>query len=128
MGAETNYGGKPGGSVRVPADGKWHRLDIDVADPRHSGLEIQEMYVHCDLAWADPSRCGIIRVKYVRENNDATAYQDFCVAPGAEDWLISHNHSEHGIAGQGGRWWVRLGGGLSGVSVTTRYAKDGVAY
>lgn len=128
MAYTTSYGGKPAGVATVPADGDWHRLDIDTDDPTHSGLEVQEMYAHCDLTWADPNRCGNIRVKYVRESGDATAYQDFTVVPGRADFLISHNHSERGQAHQGGRWWMQVSEGLAKVTVTTRYAKTGTAY
>lgn len=128
MGATTSYGGKPKGTLVANAGDGWVLIDADTADPTKSGLEIQEVYLHCDCFWSDPNRCGEIRVRYTRENGDHTAYQDYTVAPGKEDFLISHNHSEKGQAGQGGRWWVWIGGGLAKIVITTRYSKTGTAY
>jgi hypothetical protein len=86
------------------------------------------MYLHCDCVWGNPGACGTIRVRYTRENGDHTAYQDFTVAPGQDDFLITHAHHEKGQAGQGGRWWVKVGGGLARVNITTRYVKTQTAY
>lgn len=152
MGSVTAFGGKPKNDQVIPGDGKWYLLDMDVADPAKSGLEIQEMYVHLDCAWREPdgaiwglvaasflapvmnklkwlfTPAGEVRVRYTRESGDHTAYQDFTVASRKKDFLISHNHSEKGQAGQGGRWWIQVEGGLAGVTATTRYSKNGVAF
>ena len=152
MGAITSFGGKPAGAFHAPADGKWYRVDIDVDDPTKSGLEIQEVYLHCDCTWKEPDSAlwnalaatplaplldklkwwltpaGEIRVRYTRESGDHTAYQDFTVASRKQDFLITHNHSERGQAEQGGRWWVQVKGGLAAINITTRYAKTGTAY
>jgi hypothetical protein len=128
MAYTSSYGGKPSGTLTVPSDGEWHRLDADTADPTHSGAEAQEVYLHCDCVWDGSNRCGVIRVRYTRESGDHTAYQDFTVAPGMPDFLITHNHHERGQAGQGGRWWVEVKGGLSRVNITTRYSKNQTAY
>jgi hypothetical protein len=122
MADDYQYSGKPAGTLRIPA-GTWVRVDADVPDPAISGTELQNLYAHADCVWADPSRAGVIRVKYVRENGDATAYQDYTVAPGAEDFLLTAVHFEAGRRGQGGRWWVKCYGGLGAVVVTTRYVK-----
>jgi hypothetical protein len=119
---QYEYSGKPSGVLTVPA-GDYVRLDADVPDPTGSALEFQNAYLHADCVWADPSRCGTIRVKYVREGGDDTGYQDYTVAPGAEDFLITATHWEKGQRGVGGRWWVKCGGGLSAIKVTTRYVK-----
>jgi hypothetical protein len=128
MGYTTSYGGKPSGVLGVPNDGDWHRVDADTDDPTHSGAEVQEIYLHCDCQWADPNRCGVLRLRYTRESGDHTGYSDICVAPGAEDWLVTRSHHERGQAGQGGRWWIKVGGGLAKVTITTRYSKNQTAY
>jgi hypothetical protein len=120
---QYEYSGKPTGVLKVPAGAGWVMLDADVPDPTSSALEFQNAYLHCDCEWADRARCGEIRVKYVREGGDATAYQDYTVAPGKEDFLITALHFEKGERGRGGRWHIDVGGGLSGVTITTRYDK-----
>jgi hypothetical protein len=119
---QCEYSGKPSGTLHVPA-GAWKMVDADVPDPSVSALEFQNLYAHCDCRWANPGVCGWIRVKYVRENGDATAYQEYTVSPGREDFLITALHFEKGQRGQGGRWHVQCGGGLSAIDVTTRYVK-----
>jgi hypothetical protein len=120
---QYEYSGKPAGVLKVPAGAGWVMLDADVPDPNSSSLEFQNAYLHCDCEWANPAQCGEIRVKYVREGGDATAYQDYTVAPGKEDFLITALHFEKGERGRGGRWHIDVGGGLSGVTITTRYDK-----
>lgn len=151
MGATTSYGGKPDGVLQVAA-GNWVRVDADTADPAKSGAEAQEAYLHCDCVWREPDTAvwsllassflapvlnklkwlftpaGEIRVRYTRESGNHTAYQDFTVASRKTDFLITHNHHEKGQAGQGGRWWIKVGGGLSRVDITTRYSKNQTAY
>lgn len=146
----TEYSGKPAGVLVVPNAGGWVRLDADIPDPAGSGLEIQEMYLNCRCIWR--CACGVetadlakhvaathpeqpfwwivtppgrIRVRYEREGGDDTAYQDFTVGAGEPRFLITHNHSEAGRRGIGGRWWIDVAGGLARIEISTRYDKAG---
>ena len=121
-----DYSGKPGTTQTVPAGG-YVRLDVDVADPPRSGvIELHKLYVNASLRFASGADVGVIRVKYVRENGDETAFADHHVSreaaigsPGS--YLITATHWEIGQAGMGGRWWIRCGGGLTSIALTTRY-------
>ncbi len=69
----------------------------------------------------------MIRVKYVREDGDDTGFADFTVVRGATlgpPVVPDHRHPLRGRAGRArGRWWIRVGGGLDSLTLTTRYAK-----
>jgi murein DD-endopeptidase MepM/ murein hydrolase activator NlpD len=123
------YSGKPAGVLKVP-NGDYVRLDCDVADPPFSGFEHHMAYLNCDPVWkiakGQPgyeAQVGVIRVKYVREDGDSTAYQDFTVTPQSAAFLITATHWEEGRKEVGGRWWVRVRGDLDRVDVGTRYVK-----
>jgi hypothetical protein len=123
-----DYSGKPSGSLVVKA-GDYVRVDVDVADPPRTGAaELHMLYVNSTLAWKAGETQGVIRVKYTREDGDETGYQDYVVtkdgvigSPGS--FLLTSMHFEAGEAGMGGRWWIRCGGGLSAITLTTRYCK-----
>jgi hypothetical protein len=116
-----HYSGKPSSILHIPA-GDYVRIDADVPDPTVGALEFQNLYANCGLRWRDDNM-GWIQVKYVRENGDATAYQTYTVARSLSAFLITAVHFEQGERGQGGRWWVKCGGGLAGIDITTRYVK-----
>lgn len=119
----TDYSGKPSGELVIAASAGYVQLDADTEDPPFSGLEFHMLYAHCDLSWDSGSALGEIRVKYVREGGDATAYQDYTVARGHEDFLITAQHWEAGEKGIGGRWYINVGGGITTARITTRYQK-----
>lgn len=120
-----HYSGKPSGTLTVADDAGYVLVDADTPDPPVDGLEWHMLYANCDLTWDSGSQDGWIRVKYVREGDDPTAYQDFSVVRGLSDFLITAQHWEAGQAGVGGRWWINVGGGISKVVVGTRYVKGG---
>lgn len=119
------YSGKPAGTLTVADDAGYVLVDADTPDPGVDGLEWHMLYANCDITWDSGSQDGWIRVKYVREGGDATAYQDYSVVRGLSDFLLTAQHWEAGQAGVGGRWYVNVGGGISKVSVATRYVKGG---
>lgn len=122
------YSGKPSGSLTVTADAGYVRLDADTTSPPVAGLEFHMAYLNCDLTWSG-SADGTIRVKYVRDDGDATGYADYCVSNGKDDFLITAMHWEAGEAGKGGRWYLNVGGGITKAVITTRYQKAaGVPY
>lgn len=119
----TDYSGKPSGELVIAADAGYVKLDADTADPPFSGLEFHMLYAHIDLEWNSGSNLGEIRVKYVREGGDATAYQDYTVPRGKDDFLITAQHWEAGEKGIGGQWYINVGGGIARGRVGTRYQK-----
>jgi hypothetical protein len=119
---QYEYSGKPSGQIRVPAGG-YVRIDADVPDPRTGATEFQNLYANCQLDWKPGETQGYVQVKYVRESGDDTAYQTYAVNNTMPAMLITAIHFEHGQANQGGRWWIKCGGGLSGIRVDTRYVK-----
>jgi len=125
------YSGKSEDTKEIPLNEyTWVTKDTD--DPAASGLEFKLIYLNVRLRWA---RRGVtnIRVKYVREGDDPTAYQDYRVVPLEEDpteypleedFLITHMHMEAGEKGIGGKWYVKITGvGLTSAAVDTRYNK-----
>jgi len=126
VGIWTDYSGKPSGKLTIHSEDGYVKLDANTADPPHSGLEFHQMYAHCDIQWDSGTGDGDIRVKYVREDGDATGYQDYTVKRGAEDFLITAHHWERGESGLGGRWYINVGGGIVVATVTTRYQKIAV--
>ena len=120
-----NFSGKPSGTLTVADSAGYVMVDADTPDPPAAGLEWHMLYANCDITWDSGSQDGWIRVKYVREGGDATAYQDFSVVRGMSDFLITAQHWEEGEAGVGGRWYVNCGGGIAKLSIGTRYVKGG---
>ena len=64
-----------------------------------------------------------VECKYVRENGDATAMDERHYAAGTKSVPFQMLHFEQGEKGQGGRWWMRVHGGVASMEITTRYAK-----
>jgi hypothetical protein len=123
-----DYSGKPDSNLKVPA-GDYVALDVDVKDPPRTGAaEFHLMYVNATLNWKTGGTTGVIRTRYTREGGDDTAYSDRIVTRGTpfgspDSFLITDVHFEVGQAGVGGRWWIRCGGDLASLTLTTRYAK-----
>jgi hypothetical protein len=128
MGVWHDYSGKPSGTLKVPA-GDYVQLDVDVADPPRTGAaEFHLLYVNATLNWKTGGTTGVIRTRYTREGGDDTAYNDRIVTRGTpfgspDSFLITDVHFEVGQAGVGGRWWIRCGGDLDSLTLTTRYVK-----
>ena len=119
----THYSGKPGGTLAVGRDSGYVQVDADTDDPPFDGLEFHYLYINADLEWDSGTTLGEIRVRYVREGGDSTAHQDYTVARGRSDFLITALHFEAGEKGIGGRWQVNVGGGITRATLTTRYQK-----
>jgi len=130
----SDYSGKPSGTLTITNAQDYEPVDFCTADPPSSGLEFHLIYANCTLTWTDPNASdgmGIIRVKYVREDGDDTAYQDYCIPQGEaigspDAFLLTATHWEGGEKGLGGRWHIRCEGDISKISVSTRYAKIAV--
>lgn len=125
------YSGKSEDTKEIPLN-EYTWVTKDTPDPAASGLEYKLVYLNVRLRWA---RRGVanIRVKYVREGDDPTAYQDYRAIPLEEDpteypleddFLLTHMHMEVGEKGIGGKWYIKItGSGLSSAAVDTRYNK-----
>ena len=126
----SDYSGKPSGTLTIKNSQDYVCMDFVTADPPSSGLELHLLYANCEITWGDDPM-GMIRVKYVRDDGDATAYQDYAVPKGAaigspDTFLLTATHWESGEKGKGGRWYLRCEGGISSVKIGTRYSKIAV--
>jgi hypothetical protein len=103
--------------------GEYNWVTKDTPDPASSGLEFKLAYLNVKLRWAREG-FGNIRVKYVREGDDPTAYQDYLIHSSQTEFLITHMHMELGEKGIGGKWYIKVtGDALASAAVTTRYNK-----
>jgi hypothetical protein len=119
------YSGKPSGNLFVDNDAGYVALDAKVPAPPISGNEEHMLYINVAPNWSGTSM-GEIRVKYVRDGGDDTAYQDFHVKNAEESFLITHVHFEDGQKNVGGKWYVNVGGGITSANIGTRYCKTHV--
>lgn len=132
MSVWTDYSGKPSGELTITNAQDYEPLDVVTDDPPCDGMEFHLLYVNCSLRWSkSPGGMGIIRVKYVRDDGDDTAYQDYAVPQHApvgdpDAFLITATHWESGQKGAGGRWHIRCEGDIDHMKLGTRYAKIGV--
>jgi hypothetical protein len=106
------YSGKPSGELKF--SGSYKKLDVDKWAPSRDGTVLAMLYANVDGE-------GEIRVRIVRDPDDATAYQTFYVK-GGDNCLITHTWFE---AGEKGRpiWWEFASMDGTSHTVTTRYAK-----
>jgi len=116
------YSGKSEDTKEIPLNEyTWVTKDTD--DPSSSGLEFKLIYLNVKLRWACEG-FGNIRVKFVREGGDDTAYADHLVHSSQPDFLLTHLHMESGEKGIGGKWYIRVtGDALASAAVDTRYNK-----
>ena len=125
--AWTSFSGKRTAELRIPADGRWHRLDVETDPDPADGLVWHMLYAHAVPQWKRGRRAGSLLVRYMRHNDPdgATAYHCYPATRGmGVSWLpVQPTHFEVGRKGVGGHWEVRVKGGLAAVVITTRYAK-----
>lgn len=127
----TDYTGKPDDTLVVSDADGYTPLDVKTKKPPFSGVELHMMYANCSLEWDPSGDDGIIRVKYVRDDGDETAFQDYAVPKGRaigspDTFLITAQHFELGEKGKGGRWSIRCDGAIKKMRIGTRYAKIAV--
>jgi len=91
-----------------------------------SGSEHHMLYARLNFRWKTGSAMGKVECKYVREDGDATAYDERHYEHGTQSVPFQQLHFEEGQAGKGGRWWMKFHGGLASVELSTRYAKTHV--
>jgi hypothetical protein len=118
------YSGKSEDTKSIPI-GEYTWVTKDTDDPAASGLEFKLVYLNCKLTWRKDGFANI-RVKFIREDGDSTAYQDYLVHSSQSEFLLTHNHMEAGEAGQGGKWYIKFtspDGSLASAAVGTRYNK-----
>ena len=116
------YSGKSEDIKEIPL-GEYTWVTKDTDDPAASGLEFKMIYLNVKLRWAREGFANI-RVKYVREGDDPTAYQDYLVHSSQPDFLLTHSHMEAGEKGIGGKWYIKVtSDALASAAVGTRYNK-----
>lgn len=118
-----NYSGKPSGTLTVGRDYK--RLDVQNWDPPNSSsgdLEHVLVYLNCSGFVFDGNAPGRIRIRLNRLDGDYTGYQDFLVAPGVPELLITHTYFEKGD-GTSTAVDLKCLDGLRSMTVGTRYVK-----
>jgi hypothetical protein len=116
------YSGKSEDTKEIPLN-EYTWVTKDMADPAASGLEFKLIYLNVKLRWAREG-FGNIRVKFIREGSDDTAYQDYLCHSSQPDFLLTHAHMESGEKGIGGKWYVKISGdALASAAVDTRYSK-----
>jgi hypothetical protein len=106
------YSGKPAGELKF--SGTYKKLDVPAWAPQADGLTMAMLYANVDGE-------GEIRVRLIRDPDDATAYQTFYVR-GGDNCLITHVWFESGEAGRK-LWWELASMDGTTHTVTTRYAK-----
>jgi hypothetical protein len=118
-----DYSGKPSGTLTLPL-GKYTTVVPKQDPPNLGGLEFKMLYLNVDLTWPPgESGSGNLRVRFVRDGGDATAYQDYPVDTDTSSFLITQTHFEIGERGVSGKWQVKPVGDMSKAKATTRYSK-----
>ena len=121
-----HYSGKPGGTMRVREADGWVPIDVHVPDPPLSGSEHHMLYARVFFVWKAGSEFAKVECKYVRADNDETAFDERHYEHGTKTVPFQQMHFEEGEAGLGGRWFMRVHGGASAMDLTTRYCKSHV--
>ena len=119
------YSGKPKETLTIRASDGYKNVDVKVRAAPISGDESHMLYANLTLTWTG-TKDGKVRVRYMRDGNDPTAYQDYTVSNGVTSFLITMVHFEDGQKGVGGQWQIDVSGGISSVSIGTRYCKTHV--
>jgi hypothetical protein len=121
----TDYSGKPTKPQVMKADGVWRMVDgIACDDPPVSGSEHHMLYARLNFTWiGGTATMAKVEVKYIREDGDATAFDERHYSVGTQSVPFQMLHFEEGVKGQGGRWWLKAHGGLTSVEISTRYSK-----
>lgn len=118
------YSGKPDRAQLIAK--VWTNISgIDLSDPPISGSEDHFLYARLVFTWdaAAKGKMAKVQCRYMRENGDSTAYDERHYEWGTPDIPFQMLHWETGERGQGGKWQMRVTGGVVKVVATTRYAK-----
>ena len=109
------YSGKPSGSLTF--DDSYKRLDVDKWAPDKDCIILGMLYANIDGA-------GEIRVRLVRDPDDATAYQTFYIQ-GGDNFLLTHVWFEKAEANRK-LWWEFQSMDGTSHTIGTRYCKFAV--
>jgi len=120
MGEETAvggywYSGKPSGTLTF--DDSYKRLDVDKWAPDRDCIILGMLYANIDGA-------GEIRVRLVRDPDDATAYHTYYIQ-GGDNFLLTHVWFEKAEAGRK-LWWEFQSMDGTTHTIGTRYCKFAV--
>jgi len=117
------YSGKPSGTKLLAKS--WTTLDLTLPDPPVSGSEDHFLYARVVFTW-DPAKKGQmarVECRYLRENGDETAYKELHFEYGTTSVPFDQKHWEEGTRGQGGKWQMKVTGGVLRAVASTRYSK-----
>lgn len=127
MSVKYHYGGKPSGTQTIKT--KYVDLERSSWTPLRKGLEHAMIYLNVkDAKFKSGKTIGVLRVRAVRtKTNDKTSYHDYPIIAGMGAQLITHVYFESGDGGTT-KYQVRCMGGLTQVTLYTRYRKGAVIY
>lgn len=93
--------------------------------PTRDGILFSDLYLHVDYKLKPGVATGKIRVRIVRDKkvDDPSAYQDYVVAAGDPDFLLTHVWFEKCEKGVPLIWEVKVDDGFASAVATTRYTK-----
>lgn len=106
------YSGKPAGELTF--SGTFKKLDVPAYAPPRNGVLLAMLYANIDGG-------GEVRVRLIRDPDDATAYQTYYIQSG-DNCLVTHVWFEATEAGRK-LWWEFASMDGTTHTVTTRYAK-----
>jgi N-acetylmuramoyl-L-alanine amidase len=132
-----DYSGKPAGNLILAGDGDWTVIDTVLEDPKIAGSEHHMSYTRLSFEWKPlptvdsfdeamrtvANYAAKVEIKYVRDDGDATAYDERHYSYGTKSVPFQQLHFESGEVGKGGKWFMKVHGGVKSMTISTRYAK-----
>lgn len=125
----SDYTGKLTDPVTFKPDpDKWYLIPMKrpLKPVPASGHESHMLYARLGFDWDGSGDGAKVECKFVRGDGDATAYDERHYFYGTKSVPFQQTHFEEGEKGLAGAWWMKFHGGVSRVTVTTRYAKTHV--
>ena len=120
------YSGKPSGELKVTEAMGWTPMDCVIKDaPPFAGHESHMLYARVDFAWTNPTGMAKVECKFVRSNDDETAFDERHYEHGTKSIPFQHMHFEEGSK-LTGKWYMKVHGGGAVMTLTTRYCKTHV--
>lgn len=121
------YSGKPKKDKVVYPDGEWHKLFVQPPSGiKAKATDFHFLYLRILLP-ANRTAARLIETRFIRSDGDGTAYDSREYGTVKNSVAYHNNHFEDGD-GLGGTWYVKVTGGKSPITLTTRYAKTHVHY
>lgn len=129
------YSGKPKTKKTIKESDGWVAVDVKVPATPISGKEDHMLYARVGFEghWK-ASGMAKVECHYVRDggtpgdvsDDDPTAYDERHYEYGTKSVPFQMVHFEAGQKGVGGQWYMRVHGGVSAMTLDTRYCKTAV--